>query len=590
MSLRTTPGWASSRELLSLGVAAMAACTAAPVQVQTCEAAIVSGDLVISEVFADPEGADEGREWFEVWNATGRELSLDGVTVTSSKADGTRARSHGIAGAQVAASGYLVLSSALPELAPSFVGYGYGGELGELFNSEGGKLVLSCGGAEIDSARYQQVRSGRSRAFDGGVAPDYVANDDAAQWCDSAAMTFEPQGFGTPGQRNDDCEVVVPGRCLEGGQQRDTVPAAPGDLVITEVMPNPSKVPDSLGEWIELWVRRDVDLNGVGVDRAGDAAAPSLIAAEACLRVRAGSYAILARSADPLRNGMLPRVDGPLPLSLVSGSTTAPGDVQLLAPAAPASPGGEGSDGEAPRALIDGIGWTRSGTGKALQVDPRYFDPSANDDERVLCDAAEAYGAGDRGSPGASNAMCTILPPAGMCEEGGAFRPIRRPTPGQLVLSEIMANPAGTDSEEEWVELANLGGAAFDLNGLGVDREGDTSPPALIVSATCKPVAAGGYAVLARSADAAKNGGLPRVDALYALSLGDAGNLRVLDGAALLDAIAWSDAPSSASLQLDRAYLTPAGNDDEAHLCAATAPYGTGSNKGSPGAGNARCP
>jgi uncharacterized Zn-binding protein involved in type VI secretion len=554
----------------------LGACEEAPVSARMCEAGIVAGDLVITEVFADPAGADEGREWFELFNATGRAVELSGVTITSSKADGSRARTHVIAAASVAADGYLVLGNALPELAPAHVGHGYGTELGELFNGEGGKLSLSCGGMEIDSVRYERVRSGRARAFDGGVAPDALANDEAPRWCD-AASTYEAEGYGTPGARNDDCEVVIPGRCIDrsdGNAQRDTVPVAPGDLVITELLPDPTKVADALGEWIEVLVRRDVDLNGMSVDRVGDSSAPAVVAAETCLRVTAGSYAILARSADAAFNGGLPRVDAILPLSLVSGSVASPGDVQLLAGTA----------------LIDGVRWTRSSAGKSLQVDPRYLEPSANDDERVSCDGQEVYGDGDRGSPGAANSRCLILPPAGMCDQGGTFRTIRKPAGGQLVITEYIANPSGVDSEEEWFELANVGSTSFDLNGLGIDRTGDTAPASLILAADCKPVSAGGFAVLARSADAAKNGGLPRADATYTLSMGDAGNLQILDGAALLDGISWTDAPSNASAQLDRSYTTPSGNDAEAHFCAATTPYGTGTNKGSPGAANARCP
>ncbi len=576
MSMRGVASVASLRLLAAVGLPAslaLGACSAAPVAAVACEAGLVAGDLVITEVFADPDGADEGREWFELFNATDRAVELAGVTVTSRKVDGSRARSHVIGGAQAAVGGYLVLGSALPELAPAYMGYGYGAELGELFNGEG-VLAVSCGGAELDAVRYQSVESGRSRAFDGGAAPDYVANDDGNQWCASAALAFEAGSFGTPGQRNDDCEVIVPGRCLDATGQRDTVAAAPGDLVITELMPNPEQVADALGEWIELWVAREVDLNGLGIDRAGDSAASQVVASERCLRVAAGSFAILARSADPALNGGLPRVDGRLPLALVSGSAAAPGDVQLLA-------GG---------ALIDAVRWSRSTAGKAIQLDPDYRDVVANDEERVWCNAAAPYGDGDQGSPGEANADCTISPPAGMCQDASSFRPIRRPAPGQLVLTELMANPAGVDSEQEWFELTNVGSTSFDLNGLGLDRAGDTIAPAVILSTACKPVSPGAYAVLARSVEAARNGGLLRVDVTYGLSFGDAGNLHVLDGTTTLDAITWSDAPSDAATQLDRAFTSAAANDDEARFCAATAAYGDGRNRGTPGQPNGRCP
>lgn len=541
-----------------------------------CAAGLVAGDLVITEVLADPEGADEGREWIEIYNATSERVSLAGVTVAISKPDGSRARRHVMSGGEVAAGAYFVLGSALPELAPGYVSYSYGGSLGELFNGEGGVLSLSCG-VEVDAVHYQRVRSGKARAFDGGVAPDAIANDAAETWCDAATSFTSEEGesFGTPGERNDDCETIVPGRCLErDGQQRATVLPGPGDLAISEVMPDSSAVADALGEWLEVEVRRDVDLNGVAVDRRGDSAAPSLIASERCLRVSAGSFAVIARSAEPARNGGLPRVDAILPLSLVSGSVATPGDVQLLA-------------GET---LLDGVSWTRALPGKALQVDPRYLDPAGNDDPRVWCDAQLPYGAGDRGSPGAGNQRCTILPPAGMCDDAGRVRPIRKPAVGQLVITELMASPAGVDADEEWFEVGNIGSASFDLNGLGVDRAGDSAQPFVLAAADCRSVAPGGFAVLARTADLARNGGLPRVDATYSLSFSSAGNLQLLDGATLLDAISWSSAPSAAAAQLDRAFTSTAGNDEPSHFCPATAPYGSAGNRGTPGSANARCP
>lgn len=567
----------SARAWIVAALGLLASCEAQPLAGQACEAGLVAGDLVITEVFADPAGADEGREWIELYNATSETISLAGVQVRSSKADGAKARGHVIGGGEVPAGGYAVLGSSLPELAPPYVHYGYGSALGELFNGEGGALSLACGGVELDAVRYQRVRAGRSRAFDGGVAPDAIANDAAETWCDSATPFGDAgDSFGTPGARNDDCEVVVPGRCLDAasGSLRDVVRPAPGDLAISEVMADPAAVADALGEWIEVEVRRDVDLNGLGVDRLGDSAAPSLLSAQACLRVAAGSFAVLARSQDPARNGGLPRVDAILPLSLVSGSAASPGDVQLL------------SEG----ALLDGVRWTRAASGRATQVDPRYLDPTGNDEERVWCEASAPYGAGDRGSPGAANSRCTIPPPEGMCEQDGGVRPARKPAVGQLVITEFMANPAGTDSNEEWFEVTNAGSEAFDLNGLSVDRAGDSSPPSPLASPTCKSVSPGGFAVLARSADPARNAGLPSVALTYSLSMGDAGDLQILDGGTVLDAITWSDAPNAASAQLDRAYTSASANDEASHFCASAVPYGTGANRGSPGAPNARCP
>ena len=558
--------------LLGALAVALVACSAEPAEAGTC--ALGVGELVLTEVFADPGGPDAGKEWFEIYNASDRTLALRGLTVGHSREDGSRSRVHHLRAVSLEAHGYLALGNSAPELLPAGIGYGYGADLGELLNSEPGRLSLACGPTELDVAVYQRARSGRSRALDGGEMPDALANDEPARWCEAATAEFEPGAFGSPGAPNEDCEVALPGRCVDRVGARDTVPPQPGDLVITELMPNPDRVEDAAGEWVELRVNRTVDLNGLTLDRLGDAAPAAPLAAEACLRVTAPGYAVLARSASGADNGGLPRVDAPLPVALVSGSAQAPGDLHLYA-------------GER---LLDGVRWHRSAAGKALQVDPDFLDAAANDDERVFCDAVAPYGAGDRGTPGADNGQCVVLPPPGMCEQQGLTRPIVHPAAGQLVITELMVNPAGTDADEEWFEVKNTGATAFDLNGLGVDRVGDSARPALVVSASCRSVPAGGHAVLARSADPARNGGLPRVDATYPLSSGDAGNLQLLDGEVVLDAVTWTDAPAGAAAQLDPSFTSTSGNDVEAHFCAATAPYGAGANLGTPGAANRACP
>jgi DNA/RNA endonuclease G (NUC1) len=80
-----------------------------------------------------------------------------------------------------------------------------------------------------------------------------------------------------------------------------------------------------------------------------------------------------------------------------------------------------------------------------------------------------------------------------------------------VVISEVMANPGGTlqDSLGEYVEIYNAGQFAVNLRGFYLRDNGtaaDTIKTDLVVPA-------GGYAVLARSIDPAKNGG---VNAQYA--------------------------------------------------------------------------
>jgi hypothetical protein len=348
-------------------------------------------------------------------------------------------------------------------------------------------------------------------------------------------------------------------------------------------MPSPSAVSDLTGEWFEAQVMADVDLNGVGLDRAGDAAVPDVITRSDCARVTAGSYVVFARSSDPVANGGLPSaaIAGAFKFALVGGSPGAPGDVAILAGTT----------------VIDAVSWTRSTPGAALQLAPDRIDPTANDDETNFCAATMRYGAGDLGTPGAANSRCLALPAAGMCDGDGGARPIATPRPGALVISELLIDPANvagaTDAEREWFEVENAGDAAFDLNELLVGRIGAAG--AAVQSARCLAVPPGGFAVFARSTDATKNTRLPEVDATFRFGLVDtSGDVQIAAGASVLDAVRWTSATSGIARQRDPEQLTPAapGSASDAGgpgFCAATAAYGDLTNLGTPGAANSPC-
>jgi hypothetical protein len=472
----------------------------------------------------------------------------------------------------------LTLGNAAQELVPPYVDYGYGDDLGDLFNTDGGKLALSCGDSEIDSAVYDAVKEGHSRELTRAQAPDYTVNDQQDSWCQSNDTEFEAGNFGTPGSDND-CQPIVVGQCNEGGKLRNAVAPGPGDLVITEVMPSPAKASDATGEWFEAKVMNDVDLNGVGLDRAGDnGIKPDILTSSDCIHARAGSYVVFARSNLPAANGGIATASilGTFKFSIVAGTPTAPGDVEIVAGTT----------------VVDSVSWTRSTTGKSLQLDPDLIDPAANDTESNFCSATAAYGLGDLGSPGMENSQCTTLPAPGTCDDG-AVRAIVKPAAGQLVISEFLANPANvagaSDAQREWFEITNTGRAAFDLNELTVGRIGGAGAP--VQSARCISVPPGGFAVFARSTDAMANGMLPSVHATFKFGLVDtSGDLQVSDGATLLDAIRWTSVTSGVSKQLDPAHLSAADNDVATNFCPGTALYGDMTNKGTPGAANAPCP
>ncbi len=549
-----------------------------------CKVKLLPGDLVITEVFADFKavagtGTDTGKEWFEIYNAKGQPIDLAGLTITHSRGDGTKPSAHTISQGSVAPGRYFTLGNAPRDAVPPYVDYGYGSDLGDLFNTDGGKLALSCGDGEVDSASYGDVKQGHSRELTGAQPPDYTLNDDPASWCQAEGSEFEAGNFGTPGEAND-CRPIAAGRCNDGGAMRDAVAPGEGDLVITEVMPSPNKAGDATGEWFEAKVMTDVDLNGVGLDRTRDnTIKPDVITSTDCIHVRAGSYLVFAKSADPAANGGIAgaSIFGTFKFAMIAGTPAGPGDVAILAGTT----------------VVDAVTWTRSTTGKSLQLDPDLIDSISNDTESNFCDATAPYGAGDLGTPGAGNSQCVALPMPGTCDDGVAIRRLVRPTAGQLVISELLANPANvtgaTDAQREWFEITNTGTTAFDLNELVVGQAGQAGNP--VQSARCLAVKPGGFAVFARSTDPTVNGMLPSVDATFRFSLVDTnGGIQISDGTTVLDAVTWTSVTSGVARQLDPKHLTTTDNDDAASFCAGTTPYGDLTNRGTPGAANDPCP
>lgn len=570
----------------SLLIGVVGACGPADDNTGGCKDKMISGDLVITEVFADYQapagggGTDDGKEWFEIYNNTDHPIDAKGLTIVHSRPDGSKAQSHVMAEVTIAPGQYFTLGNATSDLVPAYVDYGYSADLGDFYNSDGGKLALKCGDSEIDSAVYDNVKSGHSRELGINAAPDYTLNDDQANWCEGDASPFEDGNFGTPGTEND-CQPVVVGACTDNGVMRATVPPAIGDLVITELMPKPSAVSATVGQWFEAKALVDIDLNGVGLDRANDNnIKPEIIDSAECVHVTAGSYVVFARSDDMTMNGGLPAPAATFGFSL---NPTSNADVQLV----------YGTD------IIDSVTWTTSTSGAALQLNPAVTDAASNDDPANFCNATAVYDTVgtkmDLGTPGAANTACAVVVQPGQCLDNGTPRAIVAPAAGQLVISELMPNPAGTgtDATQEWFEITNTGAASFDLNGLKV--KGTSSTVNTVNSPDCKPVAAGGYAVFAHSLDPMSNGGLPAATtvATFTFALSTAVTVFAADGTTILDAVAMlGTVADGKAKELKPGNLNTTDNDASTSFCDAATDQKYGSvdtNFGTPGAANV-CP
>lgn len=587
----------SSRRLLVLPAAATllllaAGCPSDPAETDSdtdgnvagCDADLASGDLVITEVMADPAGADDGREWFEVYNAGTSPRNLKGAVLAYSKVDGDGVKAHTInVDLEIAPGQYMTFGDVLPEAAPASIDYGYANDLGSMGNTSG-RLQVVCGDVLVDQVVYTEVKQAKTRSLTGALTPDALLNDDQNNWC-LAPDLYDPvtKEYGTPQAENPACPKPPPpeGQCWDGDVLRPVASPAAGDLVINEFHANPMVVDDGDGEWLEITAMKAVDLNGLNLGKAPLDILQTLDAEDYpdCQVVTAGQHIVFARNLESDQNGGIPTVDYELGFSLNNS-----GSGLFLA-----NPEGE---------LVDAITYTSTSDGAASSLDPAFATADGNDDPNGWCPAVDAYGQGDRGTPGTGNPACPQPPPEDQCEDNGEWRDIAFPAVGDLVITEVMPDPdASPDEDGEWLEI--YVGADVDLNRLTLGKEtdkvlqtlGDDDP-------TCLPVAAGSHIVLARNGDSALNGGLPEPTYPLAFSLGNSGGplFVALSGAdpeipgELLDTTSYTAAKAGFSRALDGSQLNPLANDDPMNWCDAGVDetYGAGDH-GTPAAVNGSC-
>jgi len=84
--------------------------------------------------------------------------------------------------------------------------------------------------------------------------------------------------------------------------------ASVSDLLITEIMANPSAVSDANGEWFELFnpTNDSINLSGITLsDAVGNSSNNHTISSNSDLWLDSGNYFVMARNGTPLSNGGL---------------------------------------------------------------------------------------------------------------------------------------------------------------------------------------------------------------------------------------------------------------------------------------------
>ncbi|MCY1069849.1 lamin tail domain-containing protein [Nannocystis sp. RBIL2] len=549
----------------------------------SCVAALRGGELVITEYMPDPKGSDaDGIEWIEVHNPGSAPVSLVGVGLVYSKADGTDSKGHLIQDSvEVPPGAYMTFGAVTDETRPEYIDYGYGTDLGSMSNTSG-MLTVRCGNVVVDEVLYDatRIKDGVSTTLDGQVTPDATANDDLATWC-TAPTDGEPYfttEYGSPRQPNAACPLAAPescGQCYDGGVLRDAVGPQAGQLVISEVMANAGLTTMTVGEWFELQVTGgEFDLNCLQYGNnttkfASDPESAQVLQQPECFKVGTGDTVLFSQKqwAETDVVMKLTLSDSP------SDSNPSPGVFIAY--------GGQ---------ILDELHYPKPKDGVAWSLDPGATTVAGNDDPANLCLAYEAFAEGDLGTPGVANPVCLKNP----CDDGGTVREALAPVPGDIFITEVHANASTGIGEPggEWIEFFTP--VSFDLNGLQLGKSAE-SISFTFPGEQCLQVGPG-LVLLARSG---ATGDMLSPAATYSsLQLANsAGTLWLGVGGVELDHMPYDTPKDGVARQVDPAVidaftqsLDPTLNDPAEARCDAAVPYAPfNTDLGTPGADNSVC-
>ncbi len=175
-----------------------------------------------------------------------------------------------------------------------------------------------------------------------------------------------------------------------------------------------------------------------------------------------------------------------------------------------------------------------------------------------------------------------------------------RPSADELLVTEVMFEPSGSQPFSQWFEVYNLAAAPRLLSGLTIadayphEHTIAPDPPVVI-----PPQA---YAVLVRDTSSALAAGIPAEAIVYdygagmpagqgvELEDGTTGELSIWDGADVVADVPygpWAMAWAGQSIEL--ASLQPSDSDQQGSWCLAQVPWADGSDEGTPGVAN-DCP
>lgn len=171
---------------------------------------------------------------------------------------------------------------------------------------------------------------------------------------------------------------------------------APGDLIITEIMQNPTSAADAVGEWFEVYntSTKIINLDGLEI-KDNDGESHTVNAMGASLTVQPGAYFVFGVNADMMVNGGVSVGYEYGGFVLANGAD----EVVLV------------SNGvEIDRVEYTGVVPWIDPDGASMQLNPMLLSTTSNDLPANWCEATMTYGTGDKGTPGAANTTCAPVP------------------------------------------------------------------------------------------------------------------------------------------------------------------------------------
>ncbi|WDE12555.1 ExeM/NucH family extracellular endonuclease [Thalassomonas haliotis] len=318
-----------------------------------------NGQLTITEVMQNPGNGlnDSDAEWFEILNTGTGDINLNGWTIKDEGSDSFTITQDVI----IPMGSYAVLGKSTDTVLNGGINvvYAYGDGMA-LSNGSDEILLVSPEGEVVDTIAYD---NGNEWPDPNGASMTLISattdNSLGGNWTTESEQNYAEGNFGTPGTGE-----------------------ATFELVITEVMQNPSAVADSAGEWFEVLNKGAIAVNINGWTLRDDDNDSHQITEDVILP--AGAYSVFANNSDSSTNG------GVEAIYQFSGMYLSNGSDELVL---------EMSDGT----IADNIAWDGGPqwpdpTGKSMTLTSASLDNNVG--SNWFEETSKSFGDGNFGTPG----------------------------------------------------------------------------------------------------------------------------------------------------------------------------------------------